>query len=175
MPPTLLLWWCSSKHLTTPASPSKLSFTLRHQGFTGQRASPHINARYGHFNSFSPSLTPSLESLCSVQWLNVSIHIFIVQDLKEPLRILSENMSSHQQLCLALLSECGIHLQLGKSLCGLSFSLWSTLCPCISFRQEQFWVKTFEMGRPHHSTGRPCLISGYGLKRFSLPILGYFG
>ena len=49
---------------------------------------------------------------------------------------------------------------MGQSLDGLSFSLCSTLCPCISFRQEQFWVKILEMGRwPHLSTGGLCLTS----------------
>ena len=33
-----------------------------------------------------------------------------------------------------------------QSLGGLFFSLFSTLCQCISFRQEQFWVNIFEMG-----------------------------
>jgi len=33
---------------------------------------------------------------------------------------------------------------------GLSFSPCSTLCPCISFRQEKYWVKIFEKGGwPH--------------------------
>ena len=31
--------------------------------------------------------------------------------------------------------------QVGQSLGSLSFSLCSTLCPYISFRREQFWVK----------------------------------
>ena len=44
--------------------------------------------------------------------------------------------------------------QVGQSLDGLSFSLFFTLCHCISFRQEQFWVNIFEMGVwPHSSTG----------------------
>ena len=37
--------------------------------------------------------------------------------------------------------------QVGQSLDGLSFSLYSTLCPCISFRQEQFWVKNLKSVR----------------------------
>ena len=38
---------------------------------------------------------------------------------------------------------------MGQSLDGLSFNLCSTLFPCISFREEQFWVKYLEMsGRP---------------------------
>jgi hypothetical protein len=37
---------------------------------------------------------------------------------------------------------------------GLSFSLCSNFCPCVSFRQEQFWIKDFERGEwPHPSTG----------------------
>ena len=36
--------------------------------------------------------------------------------------------------------------QVKQSLDGLSFSLCFTLCPCVSFRQEQFWVKNFEKG-----------------------------
>jgi hypothetical protein len=36
--------------------------------------------------------------------------------------------------------------QLGHSLDALSFSLCSTLCPSISFRQEQFWIKNFGDG-----------------------------
>ena len=35
--------------------------------------------------------------------------------------------------------------QVGQSLDGLSFSLYSTLHPCISFRQQQFLVKAVEM------------------------------
>ena len=43
---------------------------------------------------------------------------------------------------------------MGQSLDVLSFSLYSIPCPCISFRQEQFWVNIFEMGEwPHPSTG----------------------
>ena len=34
--------------------------------------------------------------------------------------------------------------QVRQSLDGLSFSLWSTLCPCNTYRQDQFWVKFFE-------------------------------
>jgi hypothetical protein len=41
----------------------------------------------------------------------------------------------------------------GLSLDGLSFSLCSTFCPHISFRQEPFWVKNLEMSTwPHPST-----------------------
>jgi hypothetical protein len=47
----------------------------------------------------------------------------------------------------------------GQSLDSLSFILCSTLCPCISFRQEQFWVKILEMvGWPHPSIEGHLLI-----------------
>ena len=40
-----------------------------------------------------------------------------------------------------------------QSLVGLSFSLCFIFCPHVSFSQEQFWVKNFEVGRwPHPST-----------------------
>jgi hypothetical protein len=43
--------------------------------------------------------------------------------------------------------------KVGWSLDGLSFSLCCIFCPCIFFRQEQFWVKYFKMGGwPHPST-----------------------
>ena len=53
---------------------------------------------------------------------------------------------------------------------GLSFSFCSTLCPCISFRQEPFWVKIFEIvGWPHLSImGHAYPL--YGLYRFYLPL-----
>jgi hypothetical protein len=42
----------------------------------------------------------------------------------------------------------------GQSLYGLSFSFCSTLCPYISFLQEEFWINIFEVDRwPHSSTG----------------------
>ena len=40
--------------------------------------------------------------------------------------------------------------KVGQSLDGLSFSFCSILCCCISFRQEKFWVKIFEMGEWLH-------------------------
>jgi hypothetical protein len=50
-------------------------------------------------------------------------------------------------------------------------SLYSTLCSCISFRQEQFWAKLLEMGGwPHPSTEGLCLTFGYGLP----PLFGVF-
>jgi hypothetical protein len=40
-------------------------------------------------------------------------------------------------------SASGMDPQVRQSLDGLSFSPFSTLCPCISFRQEQFWSYLF--------------------------------
>jgi hypothetical protein len=44
----------------------------------------------------------------------------------------------------------------GQSLDGLSFCLCSTLCPCISFSQEPFWVKILSMGGWLHPSTRSC-------------------
>ena len=73
------------------------------------------------------------------------------------------------------MSAYGINPQVGQSLDGLSFSLCSTLCSCISFRQKQFCVESLEMGGwPLPSTRRTWLTSGYALHRFSFPICGIF-
>ena len=54
----------------------------------------------------------------------------------------------------ALVAAPGMDPVVGQSLDGLSFSLCSTLCPCISFRQEQFWVKFLKrVGSPIHQPG----------------------
>ena len=52
--------------------------------------------------------------------------------------------------CLGLVSADGMNPYVGHSLNGLSFSLCSNSCPCISFKQDQFWVKIFEMVGWHH-------------------------
>jgi hypothetical protein len=108
------------------------------------------------------SLTSPLGSPCSVQWLATRIHIFIGQDLAEPLRrqLYWAPVSKHflaSAIVSGLVSACGMDPQAGQSLDGLSFSLCSTLCPCISFRQEQSLVKILEMGGwPHTSVGGPA-------------------
>ena len=61
------------------------------------------------------------------------------------IRPLSASTSWHQQYCLRLVSACGMDPEVGQFLDDLSFSLCSTLCPCISFRQEQFWVNILRM------------------------------
>jgi hypothetical protein len=57
------------------------------------------------------SLTPPLGSLCSVQWLTVSIHICIVQVLAEPLRrqLYQAPVSKHF-LASAIVSEFALHV-----------------------------------------------------------------
>ena len=69
------------------------------------------------------------------------------------IKLLSASTSWHPQQWLGLMVSYGMNCQMGQSLDGLSFSLCSTLSPCISFRQNQFWVKNFEMGGwPYPST-----------------------
>jgi hypothetical protein len=81
----------------------------------------------------------------------VSIHICIGQALAEPLRrqLYKAPVSKHF-LASTIVSGFGVCMwdgpQVGQTLDGLSFRLCSTLCPCISFRQEQFWVKIFGNG-----------------------------
>jgi len=60
--------------------------------------------------------------------------------------------------------------QVGQSLDVLSFSLCSTLCPCNSFRREQFWVKILRSGsipQPGSVPNLWILFSG-----FLSPLLG---
>ena len=47
---------------------------------------------------------------------------------------------------MGLVAAYGIDSQVGKSLDGLSFSVCSSLCPCILFRQEKVCFRIFEMG-----------------------------
>jgi hypothetical protein len=112
-----------------------------------------------------------LGSLCSVRWLTMSICICIGQDLTAVSGLCQQALLG---ICNSVWVWC-LHVRMipgGAALDGLSLSLCSTLCPCISFRQEQLWVKILEMGGwPHPSTGEPCLTSGYGLNRFSLPFV----
>jgi hypothetical protein len=48
LPSPLLLWGCSSTHLSSPATPLQHPSTLGHQTFTGPRASPATDVRQGH-------------------------------------------------------------------------------------------------------------------------------
>ena len=93
------------------------------------------------------SLTPPLRTLCSVQWMTVSIHICICQALAEFLRgQLYQAPISKGFLVSAIVSGFGVCRWDGAISRWAFPSVCSTLCPYISFRQEQFWVKIFEMG-----------------------------
>ena len=103
------------------------------------------------------SLIPPLRTPCSVQWLAVSICLCICQALAGPLRRqLYQAPFIKHFLASAIVSGFGsvygMDTQVRKSLDGLSFRFCSTLCPCISFRQESLWIKNLEMIRwPHPS------------------------
>ena len=90
------------------------------------------------FSSLGISLAPSLGTLCSVQWMAVSIHFGICQALAELLRRqLYQGPVSKYLLASTKVSEFddynGIDLQV--SLLGHFFSLYSTLCLCNSFHR----------------------------------------
>ena len=122
--------------------------------------------------------TSPLGSLCSVQCLAVYICICIGQVLAMPLkRQLYQAPVSKHFVASAIVSRFGVCLWDGSPV-GLSSGcpFFQSLLHSLSldfFRQEQFWIKILEMGGwPHPSTGGPCLTSGYGLDRFSLPFVG---
>jgi len=105
---------------------------------------------YGDANSQTPSapsvlsLTPPLGSPCSE--LAVNIHLCICQTLAEPLRgQLYQAPVSKYFLTSTIVSgfgDCIWHGSQGGRISGWPFlQSLSTLCPCISFRQEEFWVK----------------------------------
>jgi hypothetical protein len=78
------------------------------------------------------SLAPSLGTLCSFQWMTVSIHFCICQALAKPLRrqIYQAPVSNscwHPQYCLFWEVVYGIYPLVGQSLDGHSFSLCSEL------------------------------------------------
>jgi hypothetical protein len=80
-------------------------------------------------------LAPSLGTLCSVQWMAVSIHFCICQALAEPLkRQLYQAPVSKLLLAPTIVSGFGGCLwdgsPVGQSLDGHSFSLCSKLCLC---------------------------------------------
>ena len=94
-------------------------------------------------------LTLSLGSLGSVQWLAMSICIYISQVLAELLR----GQPCQAPVCKHFLA---LAVVLGFGVCewdesqGGVVSGWPFLqssatvfCPYVSFRQEQFWVKNF--------------------------------
>jgi hypothetical protein len=81
------------------------------------------------------SLSPSLGTLCSIQWLAVSIHFCICQVLAESLRtqLYQAPVSKHLLASTIVSVFDGMDLQVGQSLDGLSFSLCYILCLCNSF------------------------------------------
>jgi hypothetical protein len=94
---------------------------------------------YGVANLFSSFDSFSKSSIYSVHWLVVSIHFCVCQALAKPLwRQLYQTCVSKILLPSAIVSGFGVvygmDLQVGQSLNGLSFSLCSTLCFCISFQ-----------------------------------------
>ena len=102
-------------------------------------------------------LTPPLESLCSVQWLIASIHICIGQALADPLRRHPYQAPVRKHfVASAIVSGFGVCRWDGAISRWAFPSVCSTLCPYISFRQEQFWVKIFEMGEWLHPSTRGC-------------------
>jgi hypothetical protein len=77
-------------------------------------------------------------------WLQASTSVSV--RLWQPLRRQPYQASvSKDFLASATVGIWWLHMewipQVGQSLDGVSFSLCSTFCPHISFRQEQFWVK----------------------------------
>jgi len=97
--------------------------------------------------SFLP-LTFSLGSQYSIMWLAESICICLSQKLVDPLRgqpcqvpVCKHIISSSTLSCFGVY---GWDRLLRQSLDGLSFSLCSSFCPCIFFRQKQFRIKNFD-------------------------------
>ena len=101
------------------------------------------------------SLSPSLETLCLIQWMIVSIHFCICQALAEPLsRQTYQAPVSRLLLASAIVSGFGGWMthkppQVEQSLDGHSFSFCSELCLCNSFhgilfpllrRIQSFWA-----------------------------------
>ena len=100
------------------------------------------------------SLPPPLGTLCSVQWMAVSIHFCISQTLAEPhRRQLYQAPVNKILLASAIVSGfggcLGIDPQVGKSLDGPSFSLSSKLCLCNSF--HGYFVPSSKKERSIHT------------------------
>ena len=100
------------------------------------------------------SLAPSLGTLCSVQWMTVSIYFCISQALAEPLRRqLYQPPVSKLLLASAIVSGLvvvyGMDPQVVQSLDGHSFSLCFTLCLCNSF--HGYFVPPSKKGKSVHT------------------------
>ena len=86
-------WWLtrpSSATCTTRVTSSTMCFlwmVLYFQGSLGVLVSSYWCSSYGALDTFSSlgiSLTPSLGTLCSIQWMPVNTHFCICQALVEP-------------------------------------------------------------------------------------------
>ena len=104
------------------------------------------------FNSFSHSPNSFQGSQASVQRLIVSICKYLTQVLVDPLRRQQCQTPLYKPILASvivqgLVSVHGMDPKLGWSLDCLFY-----FCPCISLKQEQFWVNTFEMGGQQHSS-----------------------
>ena len=83
-------------------------------------------------------LAPSLGTLCSVQWVAMSIHFCIYQhwhslSRDNYIRLLSTRTCYHPQYYLSLVTVFGMDPQVGQSLDGLYFSLYFTTSLCNTF------------------------------------------
>jgi hypothetical protein len=92
-------------------------------------------------------LAPSLGTLCSVQWMAVSIHFCVCQTLAEPLRIyLYQAPVSKLLLASAivygLVVVYGKYHRVGQLVNDLAFSLYSEICLCNSF--HRYFVPHFK-------------------------------
>jgi hypothetical protein len=100
------------------------------------------------------SLALLLRTLCSVQWMAVSIHFCICQALADPLRRqLYQAPVSKLLLASIILSVLvvvyGMDPQVGQSLEGHSFSFCSILCLCNSF--HGYFAPPSRKGRSIHT------------------------
>ena len=83
--------------------------------------------------------------------------------------------ASCQQSLLGIHDNVWVYPWVKQSLDGLSFSVCSTLCPHISFRQEPFWVKNLETsGWPHSPTWGALLNLWIGSLQVLLPLCWAF-
>jgi hypothetical protein len=139
------------------------------------KASPPTDDRQGPFNSIcsSPNFSigiPVLSPMVDCEHLYLYWSGYGRDNLR---RKLYQAPVSKHFLTSAIVSGFGICMwdrsPVPQSLDGPSFSLCFTLCPCISCRQEQWWVKILEMGGgPIPQPEEACLTSGYRLDRLSL-------
>jgi hypothetical protein len=66
---------------------------------------------------------------------------------EQPYQVLVNKHLLTTATVLGLVSADRMDPQVELSLVGPSFSLHSIFCPCSSFAQEHFWVKSFETNK----------------------------